>query len=399
MGYLALLRLPFISRLLTGSLVGRLPGGMSILMIPLALRRSGMDYGFVGIASGTLAVATAIGGPVLGRLVDRAGQVRVLVPAAAASGLGFAILALASGNRPAVLLGVVLAGAAAPPLEPCVRILWPKLVPAEGLASAYSLDSAAQELIFVSGPLVVAGCVAWASPVAALWLGAALGAVGVLVVATSKPVRRWRPEPREAHWLGPLRSPGLVVLLTSLIGLGVAIGTLNVVLVDYAEHNKFPGGAGTLMAINAFGSLIGALVYGARTWRGSPTSHLLILRVALGAAYALLLMVPAPPLMVAIMVVSGVCFAPSLTVMFMLTGELAPAGTATEAFAWLITLFNVGAAAGAAISGFVIAHAGLSSAGLTAVAGIAAAVLIQVAGRRTLHQRESEGSVETPAYA
>mgnify|MGYP001074702353 CR=1 FL=1 len=90
MGYLALLRLPFITRLLAGSLIGRLPGGMSILMIPLALRRSGMDYGFVGIASGALAVSAAVGGPVLGRLVDRVGQVTVLVPAAAASGLGTA---------------------------------------------------------------------------------------------------------------------------------------------------------------------------------------------------------------------------------------------------------------------------------------------------------------------
>lgn len=390
MGYLALLRLPSITRLLTGSLVGRLPGGMAILMIPLALRRSGLDYGFVGIASGALAVSTAVGGPVLGRLVDRVGQVKVLIPSAAASGLGFAILALAPGNRPTVLLGVVLAGAAAPPLEPCVRILWPKLVPAEGLASAYSLDSAAQELIFVSGPLVVAGCVAWASPTAALWLGAALGALGVLVVATADPVRGWRPEPREAHWLGPLRSPGLVVLLTSLIGLGVAIGTLNVVLVDYAEHHEFPGGAGSFMAVNALGSLVGALIYGARKWSGSATGHLLALRVGLGVAYALLLLVPGPPLMVLIMVVSGLCFAPSLTVLFMLTGEMAPAGTTTEAFAWLITLFNVGAATGAAISGFVIAHAGLSSAAVTAVVGIAVAVLIQLAGRRYLTEPEAE---------
>lgn len=389
MGYLTLLRLPFITRLLAGSLVGRLPGGMSILMIPLALRRSGLDYGFVGVASGTLAVAAAVGGPVLGRLVDRVGQVKVLVPAAAGSGLGFVILALAPGNRAAVLVGVVLAGAAAPPLEPCIRILWPSLVPAERLASAYSLDSAAQELIFVSGPLVVAGCVAWASPVAALWLGAVLGAVGVLVVATARPVRRWRPEPREAHWLGPMRSPGLVVLLTSLIGLGIAIGTLNVVLVDYAEHHQLPGGAGTLMAVNAFGSLLGALAYGARTWRGSAPNHLLALRTGLGVSYALLLFVPAPPLMIAVMVVSGLCFAPSLTVLFMLTGELAPAGTATEAFAWLITLFSVGAATGSAITGFVVDHAGLSTAAVTAVAGVGAALAIQLAGRRFLAPDEA----------
>ncbi|GAA2025509.1 MFS transporter [Catenulispora yoronensis] len=388
MGYLALLRLPFLARLLAGSLVGRLPGGMAILMIPLALRRSGLDYGFVGLASGALAVSAAVGGPVLGRLVDRVGQVKVLVPAAVGSGLGFAVLALAPGDRVAVLVGVVLAGAAAPPLEPCIRILWPSLVSADKLASAYALDSAAQELIFVSGPLVVAGCVAWASPVAALWLGAVLGVVGVLVVVTARPVREWRPESRETHWLGPLRSPGLVVLLASLIGLGVAIGTLNVFLVDYAEHHRFPGGAGTLMAINAFGSLLGALAYGARTWRGSPPSQLLWLRVGLGVSYALLLFVPAPPLMVVAMVLSGVCFAPSLTVLFMLTGELAPAGTATEAFAWLITLFSVGAATGSAITGFVVDHASLGAAAVTAVAGVGSAVLIQLAGQRFLTQSE-----------
>ncbi|MBW8807184.1 MAG: MFS transporter [Catenulisporales bacterium] len=396
MGYLTLLRLPDITRLLAGSLIGRLPGGMSILMIPLALRHSGLDYGFVGIASGTLAVAAAAGGPVLGRLVDRVGQVRVLVPAAAGSGLGFAILALAPGNRVTVLAGVVLAGAAAPPLEPCIRILWPSLVPAERLASAYSLDSAAQELIFVSGPLVVAGCVAWASPAAALWLGAVLGAAGVLVVATARPVRRWRPEPREAHWLGPLRSPGLVVLLTSLIGLGIAIGTLNVVLVDYAEHHELPGGAGTLLAVNAFGSLLGALAYGARRWRGSAPNQLLVLRIGLGMSYALLLFVPEPLLMIAVMVVSGLCFAPSLTVLFMLTGELAPTGTATEAFAWLITLFSVGAATGSAITGFVVDHAGLSAAAVTAVAGVGAALLIQLAGRRFLAPEQA--AVETPVF-
>ena len=396
MSYLALLRLPFITRLLAGSLVGRLPGAMAILMIPLALRRAGMDYGFVGLASGTLAVSAAVGGPVLGRLVDRIGQVKVLIPAAAGSGAGFAVLASAPGNRVAVLIGVVLAGAAAPPLEPCIRILWPTLVPAERLASAYSLDSAAQELIFVSGPLVVAGCVAWASPVAALWLGAGLGVAGVLVVVTARPVRRWQPQARAAHWLGPLRSPGLVVLLTSLVGLGVAIGTLNVFLVDYAEHHTFPGGAGSLMAINAFGSLLGALAYGARTWRGSPPAQLLVLRVGLGVSYALLLFVPAPPLMVVAMLVSGVCFAPSLTVLFMLTGELAPAGTATEAFAWLITLFSVGAATGSAITGFVVDHAGLGMAAVTAVAGVGAAVLIQLAGRRFL--AEPQAAVETAPY-
>jgi MFS family permease len=267
LGYLSLLRLPHVVRVLLGSLIGRLPTGMAILAIPLALRRAGLDYGFVGIASGTLALAGAVGGPLLGRLVDRIGQVRVLIPAALANGAGFGILALAPGDRAAVIAGAVLAGAATPPLEPCLRTLWPKLVPAARLESAYSMDSAAQELIFVGGPLVVAAAVTVASPRAALAAQVVLCLAGTLVMATSRPVRAWKAEHREAHWLGPLRSRGLVFLLTSFVGVGMALGTLNVLLVSYAERHRIAGGAATLLALNAFGSLLGALVYGAVKWK------------------------------------------------------------------------------------------------------------------------------------
>jgi MFS family permease len=381
---IALLRLPHVLRVLLSSLIGRLPIGMGILAIPLTLRRAGLDYGFVGLAVGTLAVSGAVGGPLLGRLVDRVGQVRVLIPAALANGAGFGVLALAPGHRAAVLAGAILAGAATPPLEPCLRTLWPRLVPADRLERAYSMDSAAQELIFIGGPLAVAATVAVASPRAALWAGVALCLAGTLVMATSQPVRDWRPEHREAHWLGPLRSPGLVYLLSSLVGVGVASGTLNVLLVSYAERHRLAGGAATLLALNALGSLLGALAYGAVKWRGPAPRRLLALRIGMGVSYAALCLVPGPPAMMALMLVTGSFLAPALTVTFVLVGELAPPGTVTEAFAWLITLFTTGSAIGAAVTGFVLDHAGMGTAAATAVAGIAAGALVQLAGRRHL---------------
>lgn len=395
MGYLSLLRLPHVVRVLLGSLIGRLPTGMAILAIPLALRHAGLDYGFVGIASGTLALSGAVGGPLLGRLVDRVGQVRVLVPAALANGVGFGILALAPGNRAAVIAGAVLAGAATPPLEPCLRTLWPKLVPADRLESAYSMDSAAQELIFVGGPLVVAAAVAVATPRAALGAQVVLCLVGTFVMATSRPVRAWKPEHREAHWLGPLRSRGLVFLLTSFVGVGMALGTLNVLLVSYAERHHVAGGAATLLALNAFGSLLGALVYGAVKWKSPAPRRLFVLRCGLAVSYAALCLVPSPPAMIALMLATGCFLAPALTVTFVLVGELAPAGTVTEAFAWLITLFTTGAAAGSAVTGFALDHAGMGTAAATAVVGLVAGTLVQVAGRRSL----APAGVPEPAAA
>ncbi|MEU1815699.1 MFS transporter [Streptomyces roseifaciens] len=400
MSYADLLRGPHVTRLLLGTLVGRLPSAMASVAVPLALRQAGASYGFVGVAVGVFAIASAIGGPLLGRLVDRAGQPLVLLPTALVAAVGFAVVAVAPGNRTAVLAGVALAGAATPPLEPCLRALWPDIVAPGKLEAAYALDSASQELVFVGGPLVVAGGVAVASPAAALWAGALLGIAGVLVVATAPPARVWKAPARSGDWLGPLRSRGLVVLLTGLTGAGVAIGTLNVLVVHYAEDHRLPGGAPTLLALNALGALIGGLAYGAvRHWRVAPPRRTLLLMLGLTAGYGLLCLLPAPPLMAGLMILTGLFLAPVLTVVFVLVGELAPAGTVTEAFAWLVTLMTAGVALGSAVVGTVLETAGPTWAASCGVAGLAVGALVILAGQAHLVPAAREEAEEAPVRA
>ncbi|MFC5144335.1 MFS transporter [Streptomyces aureoversilis] len=400
MSYADLLRGPHVTRLLLGSLVGRLPSAMASVAVPLALRQAGASYGFVGVAVGVFAIASAIGGPLLGRLVDRAGQPLVLLPTALVAAVGFAVVAIAPGSRTAVLAGVALAGAATPPLEPCLRALWPDIVAPGKLEAAYALDSASQELVFVGGPLVVAGGVAVASPEAALWAGALLGIAGVLVVATAPPARVWKAPARSGDWLGPLRSRGLVVLLTGLTGAGVAIGTLNVLVVHYAEDHRLPGGAPTLLALNALGALIGGLAYGAvRHWRVAPPRRTLLLMLGLTAGYGLLCLLPAPPFMAGLMILTGLFLAPVLTVVFVLVGELAPAGTVTEAFAWLVTLMTAGVALGSAVVGTVLETAGPTWAASCGAAGLAVGVLVILAGQAHLVPVAREEAEEAPARA
>ncbi|MEV0637217.1 MFS transporter [Streptomyces sp. NPDC050619] len=397
MSYLSVLRSPHVTRLLVGTLVGRLPSAMAAVAIPLALREADAPYWFVGFAVGAFAIATAVGGPLLGRLVDRVGQTLVLLPAAVLAGCGFLVIAAAPGRQVFVVAGAVLAGAATPPLEPCLRSLWPTVVAAKKLESAYALDSASQELIFVGGPLIVAGCVSVASPVEALWAAAMLGLAGVLVVATAAPARAWRAPARETDWLGPLRSQGLVILLVSLTGVGVALGTLNVVVVAYAEEHRLPGGAPTLLALNALGALIGGLAYGAvRHWSVRPARRTLLLTICLAPGYALLCLSPAPPLMSGLMVLTGLFLAPVLTVTFLLVGELAPAGTVTEAFAWLVTLMTTGMALGSAVVGLVLEHGGPGWAAACGVLGLTVSILILLAGQSRL---DADRSAQTRAAA
>lgn len=209
MGYAALLRAPHVSRLLLGTLLGRLPAGMTALVIALALRDAGTPYSRIGLATAAYAISAAVGGPVLGRIVDRTGQPRVLLASAVVAGGGYALLALAPGSALAAPLGAAIAGLAMPPLEPCLRSLWPDVVEEKQLDTAYAFDSASQQILYVAGPLAVAGIAGAFSPVAALWVAAGLGLAGALIVATAGPARAWQAPPR-AHssgLLGPLRSP------------------------------------------------------------------------------------------------------------------------------------------------------------------------------------------------
>jgi MFS family permease len=383
-GEVALWRTPYFLRLLTASWLGRLPFAMAAVAIPLTLREVGASYGFVGAAVGAFAIAAAVGSPLLGRVIDRVGQVKVLVPTAVGAAVGFAAIAVAPREPIVVVLGAVIAGFATPPLEPCLRVLWPDIVGRERLERAYAVDSAAQEMVFLAGPLLVAGCVAAFSPVSALWTQAALGLAGVAVFVVASPVRRWRAEPRLPDWLGPLRSKGLLVLLGSISGAGFALGVLNVFVVSYAERHPVPGGAPMLLALNGGGALVGALGYGVIRWRVPVARRVVVAAGGMVVGYSLLAIVPSPPYLAGLMVLTGLFLAPLLTATFVLIGQLAPRGTVTEAFAWLITLFACGSSAGAVVVGVVLDRAGLNWAAACSAAGVACCLVALGAGYRLL---------------
>src|SRR4051794_20867971 len=151
--YLDFLRKPYASRLLGGTLLGRLPNGMGALAIVLFVRAHGGGYTLAGVLSALYGLAMAAGQPVLGRAMDRFGQPRILAPRAGAAPAGFAALAvMGMAPLPAAVGGVVLAGFAPPPLEAGLRALWPTVLSGRAeVEAAYALDAAAQELLFTCG--------------------------------------------------------------------------------------------------------------------------------------------------------------------------------------------------------------------------------------------------------
>ena len=106
--YLRVVRRPHVRQLLIGGWIGRLPSAMAAIAIPLTLRHAGLPYTFVGTVVGVYALSSAIAAPVIGRLVDRVGQPKVLVPTGLLSTVGFALIALVPSDRTVVRLACIL---------------------------------------------------------------------------------------------------------------------------------------------------------------------------------------------------------------------------------------------------------------------------------------------------
>ncbi|MEV7992386.1 MFS transporter [Streptomyces sp. NPDC086077] len=359
-GYGEILRAKHAARLLTGTLVGRLPNATAAIAIVLFIRAEGGSYSLAGALAAVYGVANAVGQPLLGRLVDLHGQPRIQLPAALLSALAMAGFAFSGTEAlPLSYAAVAAAGLFTPPLEGGLRALWPSVLRREDqIHRAYAMDAVAQEVMFTVGPLLVTLCVSlWSAQVALLVLNV-VGVLGALSVVLSPPSRAWRSAPREAHWLGALRSPGLLALLAAFLFVGVALGSITVAAVSYADDRGGDAVYGWLMAALGLGALVGGIGYGAREWAGSPERRLRVLVGLLAVCYLPLMLMPGPVAMTALSGLAGVFLAPAIACAFVIVDRHAPRGTVTEAFSWLVTTFTVGASVGTGLAGPVVESGG-----------------------------------------
>lgn len=383
-GYLEILRARHAARLLAGTLTGRLPNATAAIAVVLFIRAEGGTYGLAGALAAVYGVANAVGQPLLGRLVDLYGQPRVQLPAALVSALGMSLFAFSGTDPlPVAYASMVVAGLFTPPLEGGLRALWPSVLRREEqVHTAYAMDAVAQEVMFTVGPLLVTLFVSLWSAQAALLILNGIGVLGALWVVLSPPSRAWRSAPREAHWLGALRSPGLLALLGAFLFVGTALGSITVAAVSYADDHGGDAVYGWLMAALGLGALVGGSVYGARRWAGAPERRLRVLVALLAVCYLPLLLMPGAVAMTALTALAGVFLAPCIACAFIIVDRHAPKGTVTEAFSWLVTTFTVGASVGTGLAGPVVEWGGaVWGFAVPGVAGAAALVVLLATGR------------------
>jgi MFS family permease len=391
--YLDVLRAPGVARVVTFALIGRLPFGTLPLSMVLLMRHEHYEYGQVGAVVATEALAVGVTAVFVGRLVDRVGHARVLITTGTITATAICVqgAAMASGASVALLVTIgAVQGATVPPISPSMRALWPELVAGDRLDTAYAFDSVALELAFIVGPLLAAGLATAWTPLAGMIVSAAFYSGAALGFATAPASRAWRPaESVERTRVGALRSTGIRTLMVAAACSAVAFGALEVGLTAFAEEQSSRDAVGPLITVWSIGSLVGGLVYGARTWTSPAPRRFLVLSGLLGLGAVPLPFAGSLVTMGAFLFGTGLALAPLGATAFALVAALAPAGTNTEAYSWHIVANVVGSSIGALLAGLLIDHASVNWALASASVACGLALLVGLAGRRTLNPEPS----------
>ncbi|MEU9117784.1 MFS transporter [Streptomyces sp. NPDC048483] len=378
--YAAVLRAPHACRTFGAVLLGRLSYGMISLSLMLAVKNATGSYRAAGGVMALFALTSVFLSPFRAGLVDRYGPRRALVPMACAYALLLAGLACATWRpgAPGLLVGLlaVSAGACTPPLGPAMRSVWRVLLPErQALHSAYSLDAVAEELLLVTGPLLVGLLVKFTVPAAGVALSAALVLTGTLAfvsspvlpgLAASLPDHSPDNAADDSSGSVPAavsssrarrgRDTGLWGVVMVCAGIGIGLGAVDLLIVAFTERWHRSGAVFWVLASLSAGSALGGLAYGAVRWRLSGRQRLLL--IVMGMALTLATAGLSPNVYVLMMLagLAGVFVAPALTTAYLVADECARPDARTRAGAWVNTAFNAGSAGGTATAGLLVGH-------------------------------------------
>jgi MFS family permease len=442
--YRALLAVPGAGRVFAASLTGRLPIGMAMLLLVIAVHAGTGSYAVAGLAAAANSAATALFGPPLGRLADRGHATRVLALTGLAQGaalVGLVIALRAHTAGPAVLAMAALAGAVNPPIAAVTRTVLPRLAPDEQTRqTAFALDAILIEITYLVGPALVGAVSAIFDGYVATLLAAALNVVGALWLAGAPAVRHgYRVERRRTTgnlalppagvavvhatrdaaaaadgsppltlWrraLGPLVSPGLRIVLAVSVLQAAAFGVLEVALPAYMNARGEAAIGGLLFSVWSGGSIVGGLWFGGRDIR-SPLHRQYAILMALNlVGFGGILLAGGPlggaPLTLApLLFLAGLVISPTTAVEAALVTELAPRSQTTEAFTWSGTAIYLGFAGGTGMASVVMSGSlgtgsALATAAAFAVGLCATGTVFAVAGRRALARRQVAAAVPT----
>jgi hypothetical protein len=389
--YRTLLRAPGAAAFFLTAAVGRVGIAMTSLGIVWLVHARTGSYAAAGLVTGGFAVAEAVAGPQLARLIDRFGQSRVLPPALLAHAAAVAaLLALVAAGTPDWLMtaGGALVGATIPQLGALSAARWAALLRDEravALPAAFALESLANEAAFLAGPALVSILGASGYPAAGPVLAAALVVVGGLCFAVQR-----RTAPPASGTVGRHRTgrsllrAGFAVLVGVNLAIGGFFGAMQISVTAFAVEHGAAGMAAALFTVSSCASLLAGWLYGLRRWRPAPQVQLAAVAAGLAIGCLPLLVAASPLELGSGVALTGLAIPLNLVLCSVLAEAAVDRAVLTQAFVWLNSASAAGSASAAAVAGWAVGSFGAH--GGFAVAAVATGVMamLAVTGLRAL---------------
>ncbi|NRQ35098.1 MFS transporter [Nonomuraea sp. NN258] len=384
---------PGVKGFVVAGFFGRMPMSMLGIGAVLLITGAHYDYAVAGAVSGVVSVAFAVAAPLSGRLVDKAGQARIIVPFAVVNGLALAglMLCVAFGLPEWTLYAAsLLVGATSLSIGSMVRARWSNLhAGSSKLHTAFAFESVVDEVIFVTGPALVTVLATTINPYAGLIVALVASLAGCLALAAQ---RRTEPPVSRIKTGGggtPITIPGIALLACVYVALGAVFGSVDLITVAFAEEHDVKWAAGFLLASFAGGSMVSGLWFGARAWKISLRGRFVRTLGVFVVGLLPIMFIDSVPIMAMALFLAGLAISPTLITGFSLTERLVPPSLLTEGMAWISTSIGLGVAIGAGAGGRLTELYGPSNAYGFALGAAALAVVVGVGGSGLLRLPEA----------
>ncbi|MEO6413002.1 MAG: MFS transporter [Pedococcus sp.] len=374
----------------------------------------GRPYGAAGLVSAAATIAIAISGPWRGRLLDRRGLRRVVLPSIVVAAVCWSIAPFVSYWW--LLALAALAGLFVIPSFSIIRQAVIAAVHEDDRRTAISLDSVAVELSFMVGP--AAGV--WAATVwPTQWVLFAIEMLGVLagvLLWFANPVMRDEAaepiqsalvdgEPVDDAGVGAAvprvaRSvwfrPRFIVICLAAAATTLVLGGTDIAIVAALREFGAQPSIGWVLAVWGFGSLVGGLVYGGV--QKSISAFWLL--GGLAVVSAPMAFATGVPTLALLSFVAGLFCAPTITATVDQVSRVVPAAARGEAMGWHGSSMTGGLALGAPLAGFAIDHRGWQAGFLVvAVIGLLVALVGAAATSGRATQRRAAHRLRETADA
>ncbi|MFE9326828.1 MFS transporter [Nocardia sp. NPDC052278] len=339
------------------------------------------SYGQAGALSSVVTLCVAASGPWRGRMLDRFGLRRTILPSIVVGALCWSIAPFV--GYPALLVLAAVAGLFDIPIFTVVRQAVIAATTEQSRQPALALESVSVEMAFMVGPVLgVAAATAWSTTLTLFGMQMALVLAGVFVWVRNPPLRS---DDKAGAATVPRSEWFRVEFVALCIGACVAIAVLagsELTFVSAIREFGAQRWLGVVMAVWGFGSLVGGLVYGAL--HRSISTYVLL--AGLGAVTIPMCFAVGPLSLGVTGLIAGALCAPTLVASVDQLSRIVPEGGRGEAIGWHGAAMTLGNGIGSSLCGVAI-DAGGFPAGFAAAAalglglGIGLLLLVKVVRR------------------